>query len=61
VRRGERDGPTVMIAAHTDEIGLIVKAIEPDGFLRIETIGGVIPGTLRPAWCACAATWAWSA
>ena len=46
VRRGERDGPTVMIAAHTDEIGLLVKAIEPDGFLRIETIGGVIPSTL---------------
>lgn len=46
VRRGERDGPTVMIAAHTDEIGMLVKAIERDGFLRIETIGGVIPSTL---------------
>ncbi len=46
VRRGDQDGPTVMIAAHTDEIGLMVKAVEPDGFLRIETIGGVIPSTL---------------
>lgn len=46
VRRGERPGPTVMIAAHTDEIGLLVKAVEPSGYLRIETIGGVIPSAL---------------
>ena len=46
VRRGERDGPTVMIAAHTDEIGMVVKAVEPSGFVRFEPIGGVIASTL---------------
>lgn len=46
VRHGEREGPSVMIAAHTDEIGLLVKAVEPDGFVRFETIGGVIASSL---------------
>ncbi|MDZ7800820.1 MAG: hypothetical protein U5K81_08540 [Trueperaceae bacterium] len=45
-KRGRSDGPTVMIAAHTDEIGLLVKAIEPDGFLRFEKIGGVLDAVL---------------
>lgn len=31
----------LMIFAHMDEIGFIVRKIEPDGFLRIERIGGV--------------------
>lgn len=43
---GPRPGPTVMIAAHTDEIGLIVKAIEPTGFLRFDKIGGVLDNVL---------------
>ncbi len=46
VRRGARPGPTVLIAAHTDEIGLIVKAVEPDGFLRFDKIGGVLDNLL---------------
>ena len=33
--------PKIMILAHMDEIGLIVRKIEPDGFLRVERIGGV--------------------
>lgn len=39
----------VMIFAHMDEIGLIVRQIEPNGFLRVDRIGGVhvqiLPGT----------------
>lgn len=31
----------VMIFAHTDEIGFIVRKVEKDGFLRVERIGGV--------------------
>lgn len=46
IRRGAQDGPTVMIAAHGDEIGLIVKSVEPSGFLRFEKIGGVLDNLL---------------
>lgn len=32
---------SVMWAAHMDEIGLVVAAIEEEGFLRVDAIGGV--------------------
>lgn len=35
-------GPTLMVSAHSDEIGAIVKSIEPGGMLRIERVGGLI-------------------
>jgi putative aminopeptidase FrvX len=38
VRRGE--GPAIMLAAHMDEIGLMVKYIDEQGFLRFVPIGG---------------------
>ena len=38
VRAG--DGPTVMVAAHMDEIGLVVQHIDDDGFLRVVPVGG---------------------
>ena len=39
---GDSSGkPKIMIMAHMDEVGLVVRKIEPDGFLRIERIGGV--------------------
>jgi len=41
VKRGTRKGPRVMIAAHSDEIGLIVKSIESSGFIRFDKVGGV--------------------
>ncbi|MGQ9608176.1 MAG: M42 family metallopeptidase [bacterium] len=34
-------GVKVMLAAHIDEIGLIVTHIDKDGFLRFDTVGGV--------------------
>lgn len=37
----------VMFCAHMDEVGLIVKAVEPDGFLRFEKVG-VIPDAFLP-------------
>ena len=46
IRRGAKPGPTVLIAAHMDEIGLMVKSVERDGFLRFEKIGGVIDAWL---------------
>ena len=33
-------GPTVMIAAHLDEIGFLVKHIDDRGFVRLQPIGG---------------------
>lgn len=38
---GNKPGPTVMVGAHSDEIGAMVCAIEEDGFLRMEKLGGV--------------------
>lgn len=38
IRHGE--GPRVMLAAHMDEIGLMVKHIDDKGFLRFVPIGG---------------------
>lgn len=33
--------PTVMVFAHSDELGLVVKRIEDSGFLRVERLGGI--------------------
>ncbi|KKC30734.1 M42 family metallopeptidase [Caldanaerobacter subterraneus] len=38
---------SVLFFAHLDEIGLIVRKIEENGFLRFERIGGVPEKTLR--------------
>jgi endoglucanase len=43
-RKGER--PSVMIAAHVDEIGLMTKYVDEKGFLRFVTIGGWFDQTL---------------
>ena len=39
-------GVTVMLAAHMDEIGLIVSHIDANGFGRLTTLGGVQPETM---------------
>jgi len=41
IRRGKKDAPKVMLAAHMDEIGLLVKTITREGFLYFVKIGGV--------------------
>jgi endoglucanase len=40
------DMPKVMIAAHMDEIGLMVTDIDERGFIRFTTVGGVDPRIL---------------
>ncbi len=35
------DAPTVMLVAHLDELGFVVRHIEPDGFLRVNRLGGI--------------------
>ena len=43
-RKGE--GERIMLAAHMDEIGLMAKKIENNGFIRVSAIGGIEPITL---------------
>lgn len=45
VRRGS-GGPRVMVAAHMDEIGFLVKHIDEKGFIRIHPVGGFDPRVL---------------
>ena len=40
------DDVRVMIAAHTDEIGFIVKHVDDKGFLRLQTLGGHDPANM---------------
>lgn len=42
----EERRPRLMIAAHMDEIGLIVTKIDDSGFLRFGSIGGIDPRTI---------------
>ncbi|MCP4429103.1 MAG: M42 family metallopeptidase [Chloroflexi bacterium] len=46
VKKGDGSGLKVMIAAHMDEIGVMVTHITKEGFLRFVNIGGVYSHTL---------------
>ena len=43
---GDCGRPRIMLAAHMDEIALMVKEIDDNGFLRFTNIGGVDPRVL---------------
>ena len=45
-RKKGSDDARVMIAAHTDEIGYLVKYIDDKGFLRLQTLGGHDPANM---------------
>jgi putative aminopeptidase FrvX len=45
-KMGNGHGPKIMIAAHMDEIGLMVTDIDEKGFIRFTNIGGVDPRIL---------------
>jgi endoglucanase len=40
IRQGTAESPRVMLAAHMDEIGFVVRDITDGGFLRLQTVGG---------------------
>jgi putative aminopeptidase FrvX len=41
IKRGKENAPKVMLAAHMDEIGLLVKTISKEGFLQFTKMGGI--------------------
>jgi len=41
------DAPSIMLEAHADEIGFIVKHITDDGYLRLDRVGGIDHATAR--------------
>jgi putative aminopeptidase FrvX len=41
IKKGKKKAPRVMLAAHMDEIGLLVKTISKEGFLQFAKIGGI--------------------
>jgi len=45
VKRGTGGGRRIMLAAHMDEIGVMVSHVDEKGFLRFTSIGGVNPLT----------------
>ena len=42
------ESPSVMMYAHLDQLGFIVRRIEPDGYIQLDRLGG-IPEKVLPA------------
>lgn len=40
VKRGQGEGPTILLAGHMDEVAFMVTRITSDGFLRFQPLGG---------------------
>ena len=40
-KKGSKKAPTVMLASHMDEIGLMVRYIDDNGFIKFSCIGGI--------------------
>jgi endoglucanase len=47
LKKGDGSGLKVLVAAHMDEIGVMVTHVTKEGFLRFTGIGGVFPHTLN--------------
>ena len=45
-RDGDIDKPSIMLAAHLDEVGLIVRYIDNDGYVFFNPVGGLFDQTL---------------
>ncbi len=43
---GDENGKRIMLAAHMDEIGIMVTHVDAQGFCRFTTIGGVVTNSL---------------
>ncbi|WP_191560566.1 M42 family metallopeptidase [Metabacillus idriensis] len=40
VKRGQADGPKIMVAGHMDEVGFMVTSVTKNGMIRFQTLGG---------------------
>ncbi|WP_280770837.1 M42 family metallopeptidase [Salipaludibacillus daqingensis] len=40
IKKGRQPGPSMVMTAHMDEVGFIVKKIESNGLIRFEKLGG---------------------
>lgn len=40
-RNGKKHGKTLMLSAHTDEVGLIVSGFTKEGYLKFKAVGGI--------------------
>lgn len=49
IARAPGEGPRVMLVAHMDEIGMVVRYIDDRGFIYLTPVGGVNPRTLPGA------------
>lgn len=41
IKKGKKNASKVMLAAHMDEIGLLVKTVSKEGFIQFAKIGGI--------------------
>jgi endoglucanase len=41
IKKGKKSSPKVMLAAHMDEVGLMVKTVTKEGFLQFTKMGGI--------------------
>jgi putative aminopeptidase FrvX len=41
IKNGEKSKPKIMLAAHMDEVGLMVKNVTKEGFLKFAKMGGI--------------------
>lgn len=46
VKKGKGGGKKIMLAAHMDEIGVMISYVDEKGFLRVQPIGGLDLATL---------------
>ena len=40
LKKGEENGPKIMITGHIDEVGFIVRSIEENGYVNLLPVGG---------------------
>ena len=40
LKNGPPNSPKIMLSAHMDEVGLLVRYVTPDGFIKFQTLGG---------------------
>lgn len=40
-KKGEKEGPTLMIVTHMDEVGMIVVGFEKSGLIKFSKVGGI--------------------